>query len=302
MELELNESYIAYKGDNPLKNFKFKVTAAEDLFFEGIVEEGLTNIELWKPYIIRLPSFGEPKYLEISPYDISEETRKGKFIILGQLFERRKFVRFNVLDYNIRAEGDSFEGLVENVSLGGMKIKVLTWKGPKPREGKPIQVKTYVEDKTYHFLITPVKVGEDFISSKFEKPAKVTSEFFYHCLRLIERETCPVSEKRKFRRFYVEHLNIIVDTPLGMGIMVDISLGGMKVRLKRPYKVDEEVLKKPFAVSCYIPQVGEEYIVETELVNKTREGVVQLKITRWGEDALKMMSKILELLVETRTE
>ncbi|RTZ59095.1 MAG: hypothetical protein DSZ31_04520, partial [Gammaproteobacteria bacterium] len=150
------------------------------------------------------------------------------------------------------------------------------------------------------FIITPVRVGKDFIAAKFEKPAKVTSEFFYKCLKLLESETIPISERRKFRRFYVEPFNIIVDTPVGMGILYDISLGGMKVKLKRTYEVDEELLKDSFAVSCFLPSKNEEYILDCELLDRSEEGFIQLKIARWDEQALKLISRILELIVENK--
>ena len=105
-----------------------------------------------------------------------------------------------------------------------------------------------------------------FISAKFEKPSRVTSELFYQCLQRLERENAPISEKRKFRRFYVEPLKIIVDTPLGVGYMVDLSLKGMKVKLKRTYNVEPDILKETFSVSCCIPNFDDEYILDTRLV------------------------------------
>ena len=82
--------------------------------------------------------------------------------------------------------------------------------------------------------------------------------------------------------------------------MFDISLGGMKVKLCREYKVDEDILKGSFDISCYIPKTREEFILEAELINKTKEGFVQLKIPRWNEDGLKLVSRILEMLVESK--
>jgi len=35
MELNIGESYIAYRSDNPLKNFRFTVLSGDDLFFEA---------------------------------------------------------------------------------------------------------------------------------------------------------------------------------------------------------------------------------------------------------------------------
>ena len=299
MDLKVGETYIAYRSDNPLKNFKFTVLREEDLFFDAKILEGIGSIDLWKPYTVRLADgLGGQKYLEISPYHLDEESRTAKFIVLGYLFERRKFVRFNVEDLNIPVEGEGFSGIVENVSLGGLKVKTL-YQREGLKENEPLFVKASVEGKEYHFIITPVKVGENFISAKFEKPAKVTSEFFYHCLKLLERETSPVSEKRKFRRFYVEPLNIIVDTPLGVGVMKDISLGGMRIKLKKTYEVDEDILTHPFEVSCFLPSKNEEYIITCRLVDKT-DGNLRLKIERWDADALKLVSHILELLVENR--
>ena len=300
MDLKLGETYVAFKSDNPLKTFKFTPIHQEDLFFDAKIVEGLPNIEFWKPYTVSLvDSDGQRRYLEIAPYHIDEDSRIAKFIVLGYLIERRKFVRFNVEELNIPIEGENFKGIVENVSLGGVKIKLLHKEG-EIKENEPIFVKAKVEGKEYNFIITPVKVGENFISAKFEKPAKVTAEFFYHCLKLLQKETQPISEKRHFRRFYVEPLNIIVDTPLGVGVMRDISLGGMRVKLKKTYNVDEEIITKPFSVSCFIPSKNEEYIVECKLVNKTADNQLQLKITKWDEEALRLVSRILELLVENK--
>ncbi len=300
MELQQGYTYIAYKNDNPLKNFKFTVKREEDLFVEAEIVEGIVNIELWKPYVVKLPNpFTDREYLEISPYEVDEEKRLVKFIILGYLVERRKFVRFNVLHFNIPIESEYFKGVIENISLGGVKIQIREWKNRDLKEGEQIYVKATLDGKDYHFIITPVAVRDDFISAKFEKPARITSELFYQCLKKLDKETSPISEKRKFRRFYVEPLKIIVDTPLGMGILVDISLGGMRVQLKRQYSVDPEVVSGVFSVSCYIPE-DEEYVIDVNLVNRTKEGTLFLKIARWDEEALRFVSKILEKLVETK--
>ena len=85
-----------------------------------------------------------------------------------------------------------------------------------------------------------------------------------------------------------------------MGILYDISLGGMKVRLKRTYEVDEELLKDSFAVSCFLPSKNEEYILDCELLNRTEDNFIQLKVARWDEQALKLISRILELIVENK--
>ncbi len=301
MELREGESYIAYKFQNPLESLKFKLTREEDLFFEAKVEEGFDNIELWKTYVVALPhTFETQQFLEISPYKTDREKGTARFIVLGYLLERRKFYRFNVEDLNIPVESDYFEGIVENVSLGGLKIRVKRWKNRNLKEGEQIYVKATVEGQEYHFIITPVKVTDEFIAAKFEKPAKVTSEFFYHCLKLLNRESYPVSEKRNFRRFIVKDLNVIVDTPLGVGILYDISLGGMRVKLRKTYDVDPETLQEVFPVSCYIHQTGEEFIIDVELVNKTKDGFLNLKVAKWDEEALKFVSRVLELLVKTR--
>ncbi|HID79904.1 MAG TPA: PilZ domain-containing protein [Aquificales bacterium] len=300
MELKKGGIYIAYKSDNPFKNFKFQVLETDDFFFAAQILEGIGNIELWKPYTIRLTNdLGEQKFLEIAPYYLDDKGKTAKFLVIGNLLERRKFVRFNVESYKIPVEGNQFKGIVENISLGGLKIKLLSKEG-EIEEGKPIFVKGKIDGNEYNFVITPVRVGKDFIAAKFEKPAKEISEFFYKCLKLLESENTPVTERRKFRRFYVEPLNIIVDTPLGIGILYDISLGGMKVKLKRTYKVDKEILKEPFAVSCFLPSKKEEYILDCKFLNRGKDNFIQLKITRWDEEALKLISRVLELIVENQ--
>jgi hypothetical protein len=238
------------------------------------------------------------RFLEIAPYKVDKEKKLARFIVLGYLLERRKFYRFNVEEFQIPVESEYFKGIVENASLGGMKIKVQKWFNKNLKEGEEIYVKATVEGQEYHFIIKPVKVTEEFISAKFEKPAKVTSEFFYHCLKLLNRETYPVSEKRNFRRFVVKDLNIIVDSPLGVGILYDISLVGMKIKLKKPYEVDPDTLRYVFPVSCYIHQTGEEFILDVELINKSKDGFISVKIAKWNEEALRFVSRVLELLVK----
>ena len=299
MELKVGETYIAYKFQNPMENVKFTVTREEDLFFEAKILEGIDNIELWKTYIVMLPhSVESQRFLEIAPYKVDKEKKLARFIVLGYLLERRKFYRFNVEEFQIPVESEYFKGIVENVSLGGMKIKVQKWFNKNLKEGEEIYVKATVEGQEYHFIIKPVKVTEEFISAKFEKPAKVTSEFFYHCLKLLNRETYPVSEKRNFRRFVVKDLNIIVDSPLGVGILYDISLVGMRIKLKKPYEVDPDTLRYVFPVSCYIHQTGEEFILDVELINKSKDGFISVKIAKWNEEALRFVSRVLELLVK----
>jgi hypothetical protein len=300
MDFVKGVEYIAYQRDNPLKNFKFEVIRADDFFLDAKIKEGFQHLKLWKPYTVKvIDEKGEQSFYEIAPYQIEEKEKCAKFLILGKLLERRKFVRFNVESIGIRIESENFEGIVENISLGGLKIKILNKKG-EIEVGKPIFVKAYLGDQSYGFVITPVRAGEDFIGAKFEKPPKVTSEFFYRVLKLLEEETKPVNERRKFRRFYVEPFNIIVDSPLGVGVMHDISLGGMKVKLKRTYDVDESILKDTFAVSCFIPSKNEEYVIDCQLVERGKDNFVQFKIARWDEQALKLISRILELIVENK--
>jgi len=180
MELKKGGIYIAYKSDNPFKNFKFQVLETDDFFFAAQILEGIGNIELWKPYTIRLTNdLGEQKFLEIAPYYLDDKGKTAKFLVIGNLLERRKFVRFNVESYKIPVEGNQFKGIVENISLGGLKIKLLSKEG-EIEEGKPIFVKGKIDGNEYNFVITPVRVGKDFIAAKFEKPAKEISEFFYN--------------------------------------------------------------------------------------------------------------------------
>jgi len=297
MDLKKGENYIAYKFHNPLESLKLKLLNEEDLFFEAQVEEGFDNLDLWKTYIITLPNnFNSQKFLEVSPYKTDKENKTARFVILGYLLERRKFYRFNVEELNIPVESEYFEGTVENISLGGMKIKINRWKNRNLKEGNEVYVKTRVGDKEYHFIIKPVKVTDTFIAAKFEKPAKVTSDFFYHTLQLLNRQKIPFNERRNFRRFIVEPLNIIVDTPFGVGVLHDISLGGLKIKLKRKYKVDPKNLQNEFLISCFIPQTGEEYILNVRPLS-AKGNCLNLRVTKWEEDALKCISRILELLV-----
>ena len=219
MELKKGYTYIAFLKDNPLKSFKFEVLNQEDLFLEISVIEGLTNIEFWKSYVVRLTSEElKEEYLEIAPYDFNEKNKTLKNLIIGKLIERRKFVRFKVLDLNIPIESEFFKGKIENISLGGLKILIEEWKNRDLKENEPLYVKATVDSREFHFLIVPVHIEESFISAKFEKPVRVTSELFYQCLKKLQKEYAPVSEKRKFRRIFVRPLNIIVDTPWGLVI------------------------------------------------------------------------------------
>ncbi len=81
--------------------------------------------------------------------------------------------------------------------------------------------------------------------------------------------------------------------------MRDISLGGIRVRLKKTYDVDEEILTKPFEVSCFLPSKNEEYIITCRLISK-KDNQIHLKIENWDADALKLISNILDLLVENK--
>jgi len=297
MELKKGYTYIAFLKDNPLKSFKFEVLKQEDLFLEISVVEGINNVEFWKSYVVRLTSEElKEEYLEIAPYDLNERTKTLKSLIIGKLIERRKFVRFNVLELNIPIESEFFKGKIENISLGGLKILIEEWKNRELKKNEPVYVKATVDNRDFHFLIVPVHIEEGFISAKFEKPVRVTSELFYQCLKKLQKEYAPVSEKRKFRRIFVRPLNIIADTPLGAGYLVDISLKGMKIEIKQPKQVDEEVLLGTFPVVCYIPQRKEEYTLETRLVNKTKDGFLSLEITNWGDENFKLVSSILEEL------
>jgi len=304
MELKEGVSYIAYKFQNPAENARLVVERNDDLFFEAKVNEGFDSLELWKTFVITLPGgFETQRYLEVAPYKIDEEQRRAKFVVLGYLFERRKFFRFDVSDLGIEVKSDHFEGTVENVSLGGMKIRVKRWLTAERRslEGRPVAVTVRAGERKFSFVITPLKVGEDFIAAKFEKPAETTSEFFYTCLKMLEGErgAKPLREQRQFRRFKVYHLNLLAETPLGSGSVCDVSLGGLRIRLKRPGSERRFPEGSVFPVAVFFPETGEEFILDAELVKKNGNEL-NLKIARWDEDALRFVSRILERLIGQR--
>ena len=196
MELQQGYRYIAYRSDNPLKNFKFLVDKEEDLFIEATVEEGLRHIELWKPYVVKLPSFDPNReYLEITPYEVNEETKKLKLLILGYLYERRKFVRFNILDFGIKINSETFEGTIENISLGGVKIQINRWKGQKPKEGEQIYVKANFDGKDYHFIITPVAVKEDLFPQSLKNRQGLPQNSFTNACNGWRGKTPPFRKK-----------------------------------------------------------------------------------------------------------
>ena len=299
MEFQKGKVYIAYHKENPFKYFTFKVLNVEEFFIEGEVLEGIINIEYWQTYTVKVPGKDDfHRYLEVSPYFFDEKEKRVKLIVLGYLVERRRFVRFNVKSFSIPVKSKYFEGVLENISLGGVKISVIKWLNKDIKEGHYVLVESNLEGKNYKFIIKPVKVDfeKNFISAAFEGPNDVTLEYFHKCLQALNKQLVPIEERRKFRRFYVEPLNIMAETPLGKGILVDISLKGLKLKLQKEYNVDEDIIKKPFLTAIHLPWETEDYILNTQLVNKTDDGFISLKITKWDKDALKFVSKVLEKL------
>ncbi len=301
MELEEGKTYRAYLKDDFLKHFLFRIISIQDLICEAKILEGLRNVEPLKVYIVGLNNFiGDIKFIEISPYLVDKRERKAKILNLGYLVERRRFLRFPTIQLKIPVKGQNFKGLLENISLGGIKIKLTEPPKENLEEDKPTFVEVFIPQvkKTFPFFIIPVKVTEEFISAKFEGPVKITSELFSTVIKLIKKEKNQVAEKRKFRRLFVEPLNILVDTPAGLGILVDISIKGFKVKFQNLEENSDEFLRREYLVTFRMPSLNKEFIVEAKPLRVSEEEKsISFTFTKISEEVLDLLSNVVNLLL-----
>jgi len=299
MDLEEGKIYRAYLKGDFLKNFLFKITSIQDLFSEAEILEGLKNVEPLKVYLVALDNFiGDIRFIEISPYMLDKKEKKAKLLNLGYLVERRRFIRFPVLQLNIPVKGQNFKGILENISIGGIKIKLTEPPTEPIKEGEPTFVEVFIPQikKVFPFFVIPVKVTQQFISAKFEGPVKITSELFNTVIKLLKKEKCHVGEKRKFRRLFVEPLNILVDTPVGMGILSDISIKGFKVKVPKMEGNIEEFLNKEVLITFRIPSMNKEYITEAKALRSSGNSI-SFVFTRVSKTVLELLTDTISLLL-----
>jgi hypothetical protein len=299
MDLEEGKIYRAYLKDDFLKNFLFRILSIQDLISEVGILEGLKHVEPLKVYLVALDNFiGDIKFIEISPYLVDRKEKKARILNLGYLVERRRFLRFPVSHLKVQVESQNFKGILENISIGGIKIKLIEPPTEKIKEGEPIFVEVFIPQakKMFPFFVIPVKITDNFISAKFEGPVKVTSELFNTVVKLLKKEKSHVGEKRKFRRLFVEPLNILVDTPVGMGILYDISIKGFKVKVHEKEGDINNFLNKELLITFRIPSINREYIVEAKAL-KSSDGSVSFTFTKVSETVLELLTDIVQLLL-----
>ncbi|NPB04986.1 MAG: PilZ domain-containing protein [Aquificae bacterium] len=300
MELKVGRTYAAFLPENPIRSFKFRVERVDDLFAVGKVVDAPEGVELLRPYLVRTASpAGE--FLKVAPYEFDPQKETLKLVLLGRLSERRRFVRYPLLHLGIEAESEYFTGFVENASLGGLKVRVKEWKktGLPLKEGESfyarLKVKGKDAERVFHLVLKTLAAGPDFVSAAFERPAAEASEFFYSALRLLGNEGAPEVERRRFRRFFTLPLGVLVDTPLGSGVMVDLSLGGAKVELKTPKEGPPP--PPPFTVEFRLPE-GERFFVDARVVGQTPPAFLSLAFEGPEREVLRLVSRVLDRLSE----
>ncbi|MEO2153452.1 MAG: PilZ domain-containing protein [Aquificota bacterium] len=221
MELQKNHIYVAFLKSNPVEYLIFELLDEDDLLLKGKVLRASSKPRLWEIYSVRQTgSPCLPIRIEITPYYYNPKSKIIKCSVVAFTDERRRFIRYNVRPLKLKVEGDSFQGYLEDISLGGVRIKI-TQKNGKV-ENRPQRVKIYINpSESYEVEIIPVKVEEDTIRAMFGGlTSEVNQALFYRTLDLL-RKYHGVEDLGLITN--VEDKDIFLKTPFGDAKVLQIS-------------------------------------------------------------------------------
>ena len=248
MELQKNFLYVAFLKSNPVEYFIFELLEEDDLLLKGKVLRASSKPRLWEIYSVRQTgSPCLPIRIEITPYYYNPKSKIIKCSVVAFTDERRRFIRYNVRPLKLKVEGDSFQGYLEDISLGGVRIKI-TQKNGKV-ENRPQRVKIYINpSECYEVEIIPVKVEEDTIRAMFGGlTSEVNKALFYRTLDLL-RKYHGVEDLGLIT--HVEDKDLVLKTPFGDAKVLQIS---EKFALIEFPSGGEQILKEPwFAGEIYL--------------------------------------------------
>ncbi|NPA14824.1 MAG: PilZ domain-containing protein [Aquificae bacterium] len=247
MELQKNHIYVAFLKSNPVEYFIFELLEEDDLLIVGKLLRASARPRLWEIYSVRQSGAAAlPTQVEITPYYYDPSTKILKCSVIGFTNDRRKFIRYNVEPLKLKVEGDTFQGYLEDISLGGVRIKITQKKGKV--ENRPQRVKIYINpSESYEVEIIPVKVEEDTIRAMFGGlTAEANQSLFYRTLDLLKKyhgvEDLGVIT-------HVEDKDLVLKTPFGDAKVLQLS---EKFALIEFPSGGEQILNEPwFAGEIY---------------------------------------------------
>ena len=306
MVLSDKRVYIAVHKENPLEYFTFRNIQVDDTIGLAKVLKSEGGIKLWQIYTVKLgkqeTEEGSAQYkLEISPYIYDEKKKLIKYLTLGLLKERRRFIRYRTIHLGIEVEGENFAGLLEDISASGLKIRVLELSDESKqlnelvKEGDFLTVKIKLPQQCYNVEILPVKVGDTFISAMFSGANPQNQELFQNVLSMLKEKQKQIYERRKFKRYDTSKLNLIADTPFGVGRVLDISLKGMKVKLEQKEENPPIDKDERFLTELKFLDEKEKFVITSKLVNK-KENMLSINFTESETELYKLLAKVLEKL------
>ncbi len=241
MELQKNHIYVAFLKSNPVEYFIFELLEEDDLLIVGKLLRASARPRLWEIYSVRQSGAAAlPTQVEITPYYYDHSTKTIKCSVIGFTNDRRKFIRYNVEPLKLKVEGDTFQGYLEDISLGGVRIKITQKKGKV--ENRPQRVKIYINpSESYEVEIIPVKVEEDTIRAMFGGlTAEANQSLFYRTLDLLKKYH-GVKDLGVINN--VEDRDIILKTPFGDAKVLQLS---EKFALVEFPFVESQIFKEPW--------------------------------------------------------
>ncbi len=289
MFFEEGESYTCFLRDHPTNFITFKVLNLEDLTITAEVLNERGDIQLWEVYDYKFQHGKTLKKIELSPYFWNSETKLIKFLFLGALEERRKFKRYKVKHLSIEVKGEDFRGIINDISIGGLKIDILTYKRlPKPYEDTTLEV--FVGKDTYKVNIFPLNVSEKFINAMFLGDSVTSTMLFNSVLTLLNPNR---KIKDIFKTFYVEKIPLFVDLPWGTGKVLNISLKGATVELiKRIDSVKES--GKSMLLEFYMLGELSRFLTRGK-ITAAKNNRYSIEFTKLPEHINQLLGKLVEM-------
>ena len=292
MFFEQGEEYTCFLRDNPTNFITFKVVESDGLVVVGELIKHKGEIQFWDIYDIKYQEGETLKKIELSPYSFDERRKIIKFLILGNVKERRRFVRYKVKHLDIKVYADGFVGVLDDISVGGCKIDIERYeKLPEPYQELKIEID--INGKRYPVDIFVINVNEKFINAMFLGDTIQSSIVFNQVMSILNPSEKTIKERRIFRRFYTENLPLYVDLPFGYGKVLDISLKGAKIKL---LKYDPDFVEKTHDILLEFYFLGKltRYLTRGK-IRKVRGDTISVEFTKLTEKIVELIKVITSL-------
>jgi len=292
MFFEPGEEYTCFLRDNPTNFITFKVKDSDGLVVSGNLIKHKGEIQFWDVYDIKYQEGDNVKKIELSPYSFDERTKFIKFLILGSVKERRRFVRYKIKHLDIKVYANTFTGVLDDISVGGCKIDIEKYeKLPEPYH--ELKVEFDINGKRYPVDIFPLNVTEKFINAMFLGDTIQSSIVFNQIMAILNPSEKTFKERRIFRRFYTENLPLYADLPFGYGKVLDVSLKGAKIKL---IKYDPDFVEKTQDILLEFYFLGRltRYLTRGK-IKKVMGDTISVEFTRLTEKIVELIKVITSL-------